>query len=315
MMRSIPRSLVGTAARGVCNEAVAEGPGPFCVPVIVPPACPACRHARLFRWRPVRKAPVRKTVAPLRHPHVRPSPTIGTPGRTRQACALVLWTDECALPQIGQEVANPPLAGRQGVAVLTSGRGCGGGSGGPVSLVREGRHHQHRGSAVIRRARAGLSKSGQESHCACAQCRGSGHDVGGKQEQSPRHTNKRLPCGVRAVLFLLDLLPIRWVHCSEEAHVPGIDAFLREGSRHDGISVRCRVAWDSKASWGKYGANCVASIHQRKRHDANPLSDVVHRQRANAESHNRQEGVCGGRNSCGRLGCCCEAGNQETSTA
>ncbi|RNC56202.1 putative thimet oligopeptidase, putative,metallo-peptidase, clan MA(E), family M3 [Trypanosoma cruzi] len=33
------------------------------------------------------------------------------------------------------------------------------------------------GSLVIRRARAGLSKSGQESHRACARCRHSGHDV------------------------------------------------------------------------------------------------------------------------------------------
>ncbi|RNC34182.1 mucin-associated surface protein (MASP), partial [Trypanosoma cruzi] len=35
----------------------------------------------------------------------------------------------------------------------------------------------HRGFLVIRRARAGLSKSGQESHRACAQCRHSGTDV------------------------------------------------------------------------------------------------------------------------------------------
>ncbi|RNC48051.1 hypothetical protein TcCL_NonESM01978 [Trypanosoma cruzi] len=43
-----------------------------------------------------------------------------------------------ALPQVGQENLNPPLAGRQGFAALTSGRGSGGGSGGPVSSVRKG---------------------------------------------------------------------------------------------------------------------------------------------------------------------------------
>ncbi|RNC36753.1 mucin-associated surface protein (MASP) [Trypanosoma cruzi] len=58
-----------------------------------------------------------------------------------------------------------------------SGRGSGGGRGGPVTAVREGRHHRHRGFLVIRRARAGLSKSGQESHRACALCRHSGTDV------------------------------------------------------------------------------------------------------------------------------------------
>ncbi|RNC31995.1 hypothetical protein TcCL_Unassigned05443 [Trypanosoma cruzi] len=56
----------------------------------------------------------------------------------------MLWTDECALPKIGQDI-NPPLACRQGVAVLTSGRGSGGGRGGPVTAAREGRHHRHRG--------------------------------------------------------------------------------------------------------------------------------------------------------------------------
>ncbi|RNF00390.1 hypothetical protein TcG_11919 [Trypanosoma cruzi] len=32
----------------------------------------ACWHAWQLRWRAAREAPVRKTVAPFRHPHVRP---------------------------------------------------------------------------------------------------------------------------------------------------------------------------------------------------------------------------------------------------
>ncbi|RNC35388.1 thimet oligopeptidase [Trypanosoma cruzi] len=44
-------------------------------------------------------------------------------------------------------------------------------------LSKKGRRHRHRGFLVIRRARAGMSKSGQESHRACAQSRHSGHDV------------------------------------------------------------------------------------------------------------------------------------------
>ncbi|RNE96573.1 hypothetical protein TcG_12950 [Trypanosoma cruzi] len=64
--------------------------------------------------------------------------TIGTPGRARRACAVILWMNERTLRQIGQENVNPPLAGRQGVAVLTSGRGSGGGSGGPASSVKKG---------------------------------------------------------------------------------------------------------------------------------------------------------------------------------
>ncbi|RNC42102.1 hypothetical protein TcCL_NonESM08271 [Trypanosoma cruzi] len=63
------------------------------------------------------------------------------------------------------------------------------------------------------------------------------------------HTDKRLSCGVRAFLFLLVFPPIPSLHCSEEAHVPGIDAVLREGSRNDGVGVRCHAAWHSAVSW------------------------------------------------------------------
>ncbi|KAF8292262.1 hypothetical protein TcYC6_0118290 [Trypanosoma cruzi] len=77
-----------------------------------------------------------------------------------------------------------------------------------------------------------------------ARCRG------GRQKQSPRHTEERLSCGVRVFLFLLEILPVRSPDCGEEAHLPRIEAVLREGSCHDGVSVRCHVAWDSAASWG-----------------------------------------------------------------
>ncbi|RNE95326.1 mucin-associated surface protein (MASP), partial [Trypanosoma cruzi] len=66
------------------------------------------------------------------------SQTIGTPGRALRACAVTLWTDERTLPQIGQENVNPPLAGRQEVAEFLSGRGSGGGRGGPASSVKKG---------------------------------------------------------------------------------------------------------------------------------------------------------------------------------
>ncbi|KAF8303497.1 hypothetical protein TcYC6_0039410 [Trypanosoma cruzi] len=171
-----PVSRRGSAARGVCDGTVAEGPGQSRMPALVLPACPVCQYAWRLRWQPARKTPVKKTVAPLRHAKLRPSPTIGTPGRARRECALILWTDERTLPQIGQDDFNPPLAGRQGVAVFTSGRGSGGGGGGPVSSVKKGRRHRHRELLVICRARAGLSKSGQESHRTCARCRHSGHD-------------------------------------------------------------------------------------------------------------------------------------------
>ncbi|EKF99482.1 hypothetical protein TCSYLVIO_009598, partial [Trypanosoma cruzi] len=62
----------GSAARGVRDEAVAEEPGPSPVPAFVLPACLACWHAWQLRWRPAREAPVKKTVAPLWHPHGRP---------------------------------------------------------------------------------------------------------------------------------------------------------------------------------------------------------------------------------------------------
>ncbi|ESS60492.1 hypothetical protein TCDM_11982 [Trypanosoma cruzi Dm28c] len=71
MRRSFPWSVVESAARGVCDEAVAEEPGPSRVPAFVLPACLACWHAWQLRWRPAREAPVRMTVKQSRHPHGR----------------------------------------------------------------------------------------------------------------------------------------------------------------------------------------------------------------------------------------------------
>ncbi|RNC53567.1 hypothetical protein TcCL_ESM09086, partial [Trypanosoma cruzi] len=133
--------------------------------------CLACWRAWKLRGRPALQAPVRKTVAPLRHAKLRPSPTIGTPGRACWACAVILWTEK-KTPQIGREDVNPPLAGRKGFAALTSGRGSGGSRGGPVSSVKKGRHHRHRVLLMICRACAGPSKSGRVSHLRGAATRG-----------------------------------------------------------------------------------------------------------------------------------------------
>ncbi|RNC54388.1 hypothetical protein TcCL_ESM08189 [Trypanosoma cruzi] len=133
-----PVSRRGSAALGVCDEAVAEEPGPSRMPALVLPACPVCQYSWRLRWQPAREASVKKTVEPLRHAKLRPSPTIGTPGQARRECALILWTDEHTLPQFGQDDFNPPLAGRKEVAVLTSGRGSGGGRGRTFSSVKRG---------------------------------------------------------------------------------------------------------------------------------------------------------------------------------
>ncbi|RNC51992.1 thimet oligopeptidase [Trypanosoma cruzi] len=94
--------------------------------------------------------------------------------------------DERGLLQIGPGNFNPPLAGQQGVAALTSGRGPGGGRGGPLSSVRKGgTARPTQGFLVIRKARAGLSKSGQESHRTCARCRHSGTMFGSKPGTEP----------------------------------------------------------------------------------------------------------------------------------
>ncbi|KAF8286488.1 hypothetical protein TcYC6_0020600 [Trypanosoma cruzi] len=67
-----PVARRGSAALGVCDEAVAEGPGPPRMPAFVLPAFLACWLAWIFRWQPAREAPAKKTVEPLQHPHGRP---------------------------------------------------------------------------------------------------------------------------------------------------------------------------------------------------------------------------------------------------
>ncbi|EKF28868.1 hypothetical protein MOQ_007366, partial [Trypanosoma cruzi marinkellei] len=171
------------------------------------------------------------------------------------------WSDERTPPQIGQEDVDPPLAGRLGLAPLTSVTCSGGGGGGSASPAKEGTAPPtNNGLIVIRGARAGLSRSGQESHRTSAQCHDSRRRRPSRhREWSPRHTNKHLPCSVRAFLHLLRFPPVRSPDRSEEAHVPGIGAVLRERSRHDGVSVYSNVAWDSAVSWG----NVVSAVRPR----------------------------------------------------
>ncbi|KAF8304272.1 hypothetical protein TcYC6_0038740 [Trypanosoma cruzi] len=47
----------------------------------------------------------------------------------------------------------------------------------------------------------------------------------------------------------MDVLLVPSLDCGEVAHVPGIDAVLREGSCHDSDGVRRHVAWDSAVPW------------------------------------------------------------------
>ncbi|EKF30701.1 thimet oligopeptidase, putative,metallo-peptidase, clan MA(E), family M3, putative [Trypanosoma cruzi marinkellei] len=85
------------------------------------------------------------------------------------------WADERTPPQIGLDNVNPPLAGRLGLAPLTSVTCSGGGGGGSA---KEGTAPPtNNGLIVIRGARAALPKSGQESHRTSARCHDSGHDV------------------------------------------------------------------------------------------------------------------------------------------
>ncbi|KAF8283640.1 hypothetical protein TcBrA4_0060330 [Trypanosoma cruzi] len=65
----------------------------------------ACKRAWFLRWRAAHEVPAKKTVAPLWHPHVRPSQTIITPDRARRACAVILWTDKRTLPQVGRRTS------------------------------------------------------------------------------------------------------------------------------------------------------------------------------------------------------------------
>ncbi|RNC39526.1 hypothetical protein TcCL_NonESM11110 [Trypanosoma cruzi] len=206
--------------------------------------------------------------------------------------------------QVAQEKVNPPLAGRQGFAALTSGRASGGGSGGPVSSVREGRHHQHRGFLVMRRARAGMSRSGQESHSAFAQSRHSGHDVRAvpgieslPHRQAPAMRCTRLP-------FLLGAPPVRSPDCSKKVHVPDWAALLREGSCNHGLVVSGLIAWDTAVRWREHEFYRVNSLYQGEQHNPTLFSDVAsHGQWNDAECLNSRQGVRCHQDSCGRLGC------------
>ncbi|RNC40383.1 hypothetical protein TcCL_NonESM10147, partial [Trypanosoma cruzi] len=173
-----------------------------------------------------------------------------TPGRARRACAVILLTKERTLRQFGQENVNPPLVGQQGVAEFSSGRVSGGGRKRPISSVRRDGATDTEVTCDPQGARRPVEERAGVASCLCAVPPLGARCPGQHQEQSPRHTDRRLSRGVRALLFLLEFLSVRPPDCSGEVHVPGSDAVLREGSCHDGVGVRCHVAWDSAVSWG-----------------------------------------------------------------
>ncbi|EKG00034.1 hypothetical protein TCSYLVIO_009040, partial [Trypanosoma cruzi] len=216
----------------------------------------------------------------------------------------MLWTEVRTLRQVGQEDVNPPLAGRQGFAVLTSGGASGGGSGGPLTSVRKGRHHRHRGLFLIRRARAGMSGSGQESHRACAQSRRSGHDVRVVPgiQSLPHRQAPAMRC--TRLYFLLGIPPVRSPDCSEDVHVPDWAALLREGSCNHGFVVSDLIAWDTAVRWRKHEVYRVTLLYRGEQHNPTLFSDLAsHGQWDDAECLNCRRGVRSHQDSCGRLGC------------
>ncbi|RNC38586.1 hypothetical protein TcCL_NonESM12156, partial [Trypanosoma cruzi] len=196
MRRSLPWFFGESAARGVCGEAVAEEPGPSRVSAFVLPARLAYWHAWRFRWRPAREVPAKKTMKPLRHPQLRNSQTIGTPGRTRRACALTLRTNGRTLQPIGQENVNPPLAGRQEVAEFSSGRGSGGGRGGPVSSVKKGTAPPTQGVPCDPQGARACRRVGRSRIAPVRSAATRGTIFGSTPGREFRHTVKRLSCGV-----------------------------------------------------------------------------------------------------------------------
>ncbi|RNC32479.1 hypothetical protein TcCL_Unassigned04903 [Trypanosoma cruzi] len=84
---------------------------------VVLPACLACRHAWQLRWRPAREAPVNKTVAPLWHPHGRPSQT--------NCNARLSTSGVCPHTVDGQAHSAAGWAGGRQSAARWSTRSCG----------------------------------------------------------------------------------------------------------------------------------------------------------------------------------------------
>ncbi|KAF8285635.1 hypothetical protein TcBrA4_0037850 [Trypanosoma cruzi] len=82
---------------------------------------------------------------------------IGVPRQICRACAVILWADERALPQVGKGFRRGPRRA--------------------VRRSEEGTAPPTQRFLFIRRTRAGLSKSGQESRRAYVRCCGSGQNV------------------------------------------------------------------------------------------------------------------------------------------
>ncbi|KAF8307070.1 hypothetical protein TcBrA4_0020810 [Trypanosoma cruzi] len=245
----------------------------------------------------------KKTLAPLWHPHPRPSQNIRNASRARRTCALILWTDERTLLQIGQENLNPPLAGRQGFAVLTSGRVLAEASG-PFSSVRKGRHHRHRRLLLIRRARAGMSRVGRDRTVPVrrAATRGTMSESCQEYQSLPHRQAPAMRC--TRLSFLLGISPVQSPDCSEKVHVPDWAVLLREGSCNHGFVVSGLIAWDTAVRWREHEVYRVTSLYQEEQQNPTLFSDVVsHGQWNDAESLNCRQGVRSHQDSCGRLGC------------
>ncbi|EKF28198.1 hypothetical protein MOQ_008063, partial [Trypanosoma cruzi marinkellei] len=132
---------------------------------------------RGFFDQPARRALVLETAGPLRNPHARPFLNDWSARVKTSGVRLIHWTEETPPPPIGRDDVDLLLVILRGGAVETPGGGSGGGRGRPASSASEGQHRRHEGLLVIRRARAILPKSGQESHRSCAQSRDSLPDV------------------------------------------------------------------------------------------------------------------------------------------
>ncbi|RNC34202.1 hypothetical protein TcCL_Unassigned03026 [Trypanosoma cruzi] len=149
-----------------------------------------------------------------------------------------------------------------------------------------------------------MSRSGQESHRACAQSRHSGHDaqvVPGIE--SPPHRQAPLMRCARPP-FLLGIPPVRSPDCSKKVHVPDWAALLREGSCNHGLVVSSLIAWDTAVRWREHEVHRVTSLYQGEQHNPTLFSNVAsHGQWGSAECLSCRRGVRCHQDSCGRLGC------------
>ncbi|ESS62503.1 hypothetical protein TCDM_09838 [Trypanosoma cruzi Dm28c] len=149
-----------------------------------------------------------------------------------------------------------------------------------------------------------MSRSGQESHRACAQSRHSGHDVRAVQgiQSLPHRQVPAMRCTRPS--FLLGIPPVRSPDCSKKVHVPDWAVLLRKGSCNHGFVVSGLIAWDTAVRWREHEVYRVTSLYQGEQHNPNIFSDLAsHGQWNDAECLNCRRGVRSHQDSCGRLGC------------